>query len=437
MNFNLKKNLMKKIFTLLLISFLTCNVYSQSTEPDIEIKSLVPFSLDENNCVQDYELVFRSLDLIDSSVSYTWGDTYENFRISVLDENNEVIFRQYIWGVEYVSRTFRYGTSGPLMYNYVHRPTQSQKDLLANTTSSVLKFNLEIVTYIYNNDPGLGIYFFGGVSLIDSDSLSSCSNSGDNDSDNDGVSNSSDNCPNNPNPDQVDTDGDGIGDVCDSVDNNAKPDLTSNTNNIFITSECSSCPAALSSLGTKRHIISRNAGILAFNTIVVDNKGTAASTNAKINYYLSVNSTLDASDFKFSTSTSIPAIQAGSFKVLSHTIFGSDFLYSQPFQNYTLIMKIDGDNQVSESNESNNIFKIPITYRQNISSRPRPKPIEDYKTAEVQEPYDLYIYNFYGQLIKKVKVKSTHDESESIRSLPNGLYILNSLNGSKKIYVQN
>lgn len=40
----------------------------------------------------------------------------------------------------------------------------------------------------------------------------------------------------------------------------------------------------------------------------------AASTNSKINYYLSVNGTLDASDFKFYSSTSIPVIQPGSFK---------------------------------------------------------------------------------------------------------------------------
>jgi len=39
------------------------------------------------------------------------------------------------------------------------------------------------------------------------------------DTDNDGILDSNDNCPNTPNPDQLDTDGDGIGNVCDSTPN--------------------------------------------------------------------------------------------------------------------------------------------------------------------------------------------------------------------------
>ncbi len=48
------------------------------------------------------------------------------------------------------------------------------------------------------------------------------------DSDNDGIPNASDNCPNNPNPDQADCDGDGIGNVCDTDpdrNNNGIPDI--------------------------------------------------------------------------------------------------------------------------------------------------------------------------------------------------------------------
>ena len=41
------------------------------------------------------------------------------------------------------------------------------------------------------------------------------------DTDGDGISNAIDNCPNDPNVDQLDSDGDGFGDVCDFIDNGA------------------------------------------------------------------------------------------------------------------------------------------------------------------------------------------------------------------------
>jgi len=44
-----------------------------------------------------------------------------------------------------------------------------------------------------------------------------CDTTGPTDSDNDGVADNSDNCPNNFNPNQADSDNDGIGDACDTV----------------------------------------------------------------------------------------------------------------------------------------------------------------------------------------------------------------------------
>jgi hypothetical protein len=47
----------------------------------------------------------------------------------------------------------------------------------------------------------------------------------DNDADDDGVIDSEDNCPSNPNADQTDTDGDGIGDACDAFPNDPNNDV--------------------------------------------------------------------------------------------------------------------------------------------------------------------------------------------------------------------
>ncbi|WP_268224659.1 thrombospondin type 3 repeat-containing protein [Sinomicrobium oceani] len=209
------------------------------------------------------------------------------------------------------------------------------------------------------------------------------------DSDNDGVPNSCDNCPNKSNPNQADRDKDGKGDVCDDSDgdgvmdaydkcptepgpssNNGCPegeaDLVLDKSGTIISSECSSCPGPLNNLGSQRHIISRNGGILSFNLIVVDNQGNANAGSSKIGLYLSSDNKLDSNDFKFSTTFSLSSINAESSKDTSGTIFGSDFDYNQAFGNYYLLIVLDDEKSISESNENNNTTAIPIRYRENF-----------------------------------------------------------------------
>ena len=55
----------------------------------------------------------------------------------------------------------------------------------------------------------------------------------DQDMDGDGAKNEEDNCPLNPNPDQLDKDGDGFGDHCDNCPREKNPDQTDENQNLI------------------------------------------------------------------------------------------------------------------------------------------------------------------------------------------------------------
>lgn len=141
---------------------------------------------------------------------------------------------------------------------------------------------------------------------------------------------------------------------CDPI--TGKPDLRVQTSNVAIVSECSSCSIFLGSLGSNRYIVSREGGILSLNQIIVDNIGTAPASASMINFYLSTDTSLDSSDYKFnSNSINVSSISAGQYVGVSKSIFGSDFSYNQAYGNYNILMKVDGDNQLTELNENNNV----------------------------------------------------------------------------------
>ncbi|RME50093.1 MAG: PKD domain-containing protein, partial [Deltaproteobacteria bacterium] len=61
------------------------------------------------------------------------------------------------------------------------------------------------------------------------------------DTDRDGVPDISDNCPQDPNPEQTDTDGDGIGDACDNCPQDSNPEQTDTDGDSF-GNTCDDCP---------------------------------------------------------------------------------------------------------------------------------------------------------------------------------------------------
>lgn len=194
----------------------------------------------------------------------------------------------------------------------------------------------------------------------------------DNDRDGDGILNDNDNCPDNPNANQLDTNNNGIGDACETV-TPSKPDLTTANNQVFISSECSNCPSNLSQLGSGRHIISKDAGILNLS-FLVGNITSGNSMNSVVKYYFSTNSVIDSADILITSGSSnnakqtlIPSLNGNSAFLADETIFGSD-LEGIPFGNYNLIVLLDADLNIDEENEGNNTFIIPIRFRQSANS---------------------------------------------------------------------
>jgi hypothetical protein len=68
-------------------------------------------------------------------------------------------------------------------------------------------------------------------------------NGGGGDSDGDGICNTDDNCPTDPNPDQADIDGDGIGNVCDPNEGPLNPIRVRFKGNLIVTRDSSSVSA--------------------------------------------------------------------------------------------------------------------------------------------------------------------------------------------------
>ncbi len=254
------------------------------------------------------------------------------------------------------------------------------------------------------------------------------------DRDGDGILNSNDNCPDTYNPNQIDVDNDGIGDICDSVI--GKPDLTINKNNVFIYSQCSDCNANLDLLGNKRHILAKEGGTLNINSIIIENIGVAASTSSNLKFYLSSDSNISSDDYYFSSyDIAFNSIPANNYLLRQQSVFGSDIPTNKAYGNYYILIVIDKNNSVNESNENNNLISIPITYRQ--SNFGRSTIINSERgTDSINNEYAIIIYNFQGEKKYETRVNSLKEENDYINSLPSSLYLIRYANGNnRKVFV--
>lgn len=364
-------------------------------------------------------------------------------------------------------RIFMYNSNGAIIKVInLGRKTRGSYSAGMITISSSLEFKMKEKS------------FFGGFRTLYTKKVVHCQN----DLDSDGLLNINDNCPNNFNPNQEDLDNDGIGNICDNdidgdgisndkdacptkvgtslgegcpdsdgdgvydnedeclnevgvASNNGcpKPDLKFRM--VLVSSSCSDCSSNLENLGSKRHKVARNGGILNISPMVIENIGEGQSKPAQIKYFFSLNRTFESSDIPFNISTDISPINKGAVKSVSQTIFGNDFLdKGMPYGNIYVIGKIDSEGKIDELNENNNTFVIPVTFTENLSStKENPKDI----FLLGKSSYKLNIYDSNGNLKKSYFVKDKNHEKEIISQLNlKGLYILKTHNSTRKIILK-
>ncbi|UPZ16329.1 CARDB domain-containing protein [Flavobacterium humidisoli] len=209
-----------------------------------------------------------------------------------------------------------------------------------------------------------------------------------------------------------------------------KPDLVIDPTNTIIFSNCFDCSAALSDLGSKRHTINNQSGIINLQSITIKNTGSATSTPSTLQFYLSSDGVLDSADIKSTASAiSIPAINAGASISVSKSIFSSDFGGLTVTGNRNILISVDDSKTNTESNENNNIIPIPVTFV-NPFARTAQSSSE---TEEITQPYSINVYNFDGQKVLTKEVTSKEEEDKSLDSLKTGIYIIKSKGETRKV----
>lgn len=215
----------------------------------------------------------------------------------------------------------------------------------------------------------------------------------------------------------------------------------------FGTSVYSSCISCYSNLefhldfdGSKKYLLAGSSGIIDTHLSII-NKGNANAGSSSLKVYLSKNSLIDGSDYLLGT-FNISSINVNASKTITYTLFGSDLydLNLDPWSSssngtYYMIIQVDSNSNVSEGStgENNNVYKVPIQYDSN-SSKTTSAQEEVFLDYELQnEKYLIEVYNTLGQ---KIKSKNVYKESEIKEDLPSGVYLLKSIKGTVKVFIE-
>ncbi|MCV2486631.1 T9SS type A sorting domain-containing protein [Flavobacterium sp. SH_e] len=209
-----------------------------------------------------------------------------------------------------------------------------------------------------------------------------------------------------------------------------KPDLVIDPTNTIIFSNCFDCSAALSDLGSKRHTINNQSGIINLQSITIKNTGSAASVPSTLQFYLSSDGVLDSADIKSTASAiSIGAINPGGSISVSKSIFSSDFGGLTVTGNRNILISVDDSKTNAESNENNNVTPIPVTFVNPFARTAQTSS----DTQEVPQPYSINVYNFDGQKVLTKEVNSKEEEDKSLDTLKTGIYIIKSKGETRKV----
>ena len=214
--------------------------------------------------------------------------------------------------------------------------------------------------------------------------------------------------------------------------------------NATIFSDCSSCPARLNDLGSRRHIL--GSGPITIIDVFIKNNGTAISNSTRLSIYLSIDNDFDSEEDEKIKDIPIGAIAGGNTASFGGggAIFRND-LQEDVNGNYNILLIVDDPGNNDEgNNEDNNITVVPIELRNSFGDPNSgnciicPIDINDSpffsRAAVPKELYNLDIYDLTGQQIKTVKVSNVEEENNIVADLPKKIYILKTKNGTRKVY---
>ena len=302
------------------------------------------------------------------------------------------------------------------------------------------------------------------------------------DADLDGIEDSEDNCPSTPNTDQLDSDGDGVGDACDncnSVSNLSQSDIDndgigdacdSDKDGDGIPNNSDNCPtqagpasnngcpgladliidttnstAKASGASYSQTFSSNSSHTLYLNDselqlyLTIKNTGQASSNTMKVGFYAtqgaSFSSPILLKEVNFTGINSNSNQSQGEYiprATLAGYINSNGYVYI-----HVVVDKNNTVNEGSSGGENNNRYSSILV---NISNSTRPtgkftiaeRNISD-ETHVSSQSYDLYIYDFSGTKIKSAKINSIEEENQIIATLPSGLYVIKTLDGTRKI----